>query len=100
MDAVGELKIGWAAGYSGVPIGFVSSDVLCIRVGGVATFVKDGGSFCDAHKSVGEGMGCLTSHPSGLFAYSDHSLPPKVFMVIYPQCDVRHTCEGSKTRAF
>ena len=68
-----------------------------MHVGSVATFVKDNGSFCDAHKSVGEGMGCLTAHPSGLFAYSDHSLPPKVFMVVYPQCDVRYTCEGRNT---
>lgn len=85
----------WSSGYGGGALIFINSTTLCYAQGNVLTLVDQAGCHVLSLTSQGKGVGQIASCPSaGLFAYSEVTLKPKIFILKYPECDVCGVLEG------
>ena len=85
----------WSSGFQATSLTFVDDHTLVYGSGNTLTFVRRDGSHVRSAPSLGKGVGCISvcSH-SGLLAYSEVTLDPKIFLLSYPDLRMVSTLEG------
>ena len=75
---------------------FADNNTLVYSCGNTLTFVQSNGKHLRSFVSEGKGIGALTVAPkSGLIAYCETTLKPKIFILDYPSCAVKVELEGT-----
>ncbi|XP_013386289.1 cilia- and flagella-associated protein 43 isoform X2 [Lingula anatina] len=94
MESIGSLVLSWAKGYDGNNTHFIDKSTICFACGHNVTFVKENGEEM-VFPSPGEGVGTLAVHSvNKVFAFSDLSLPPKVFVYSFPGLEQKAVLQG------
>ena len=67
--------------------------------GNTVSFIGRDGTHIRSIPSHGEGVGCIgVCTSSGLLAYSELGMNPRIFVLSYPQLEVVTTLEGTYVR--
>jgi len=76
----------WTNGYNGAPAEYITEDVICFKCGNTVKFLDSHeGNASKVYSSKGDGLDVLAVHGiNRLFAYSEHAINAKIFVVQYP----------------
>lgn len=85
----------WSFGYNGSQLHFADNDTIIYGCGNTLTFVKSDGKHLRSFVSEGKGVSSIAlAQKSGLIAYCETTLEPKIYILEYPSCAVYVVLEG------
>uniref|UniRef100_UPI003AAA87D7 cilia- and flagella-associated protein 43 n=1 Tax=Centroberyx gerrardi TaxID=166262 RepID=UPI003AAA87D7 len=96
MDAVGNLEVRWAQGFTNHNVEFVDKKTACYTCGNYIVFLNLETKMQSVLQCPGRGIGAFTANGnSRIFAFSEQKLTPSIFVYNFPELGLKNELKGT-----